>query len=144
MRQRPRPRTEHPITESSDHSVIEEGEGPTEIKPFFLPRGWFHGLLTLPAQIWFAISGLLGIAQYARQVVRVPPARSSALIKTSRGKVGLAEWVDKEVPSLKGTFLPTWWLPKSVMATRAKRMLTCSRQRSLADHVLCRRKFPKS
>ena len=92
------------------------------IKPFLLPNPSFLSwLLSIPSNIWFAISGLLGLASYTRQIVSVAP-RSPAAINISRSHAKLAngdskgvrldDWVERNVPSLKGVVRPAWWLPK--------------------------------
>ncbi|BEI82219.1 hypothetical protein CcaverHIS002_0300870 [Cutaneotrichosporon cavernicola] len=55
------------------------------------------------------------LAVWARQIVRVVP-RSPGVI--ARGAVDdVSAWVDKNVPSLKGTFTPSWWLPNGHLQT---------------------------
>lgn len=86
-------------------------------KPFYLPKTFLGKAAALPAQILFAILGMLGIATWARQIVRVVP-RVPGLValrgqKTEDGEgESVAAWVDRNVPSLKETFTPSWWLPK--------------------------------
>ncbi|RXK38700.1 hypothetical protein M231_04010 [Tremella mesenterica] len=77
--------------------------------------------LSIPSQILFALLGLIGMAQYSRQIVRVTP-RDPADIGDDGGDykahegdsaaINVARWVEENVPSLKGTFKPSWWLPK--------------------------------
>jgi hypothetical protein len=96
------------------------------IKGFYVSKNPFQALWHLPAQIFFAITGFLGLAQYARQIVRVAPRLPAALAvrtgyasranstadATDTKEVTLSEWVDENVGSLRGVFKPTWWLPK--------------------------------
>lgn len=64
--------------------------------------------------------GMLGLAHYARQVVRVRPSHAGLIalkrkgdkIETEGGKVSVDEWITKNTPSLSGDFTPSWWLPK--------------------------------
>lgn len=81
---------------------------------------------------WVAAYALdmAGLRVYPRQIVRITPAKP-AILKLGQGTkqangsgaVGgatqgksLTEWISDNVPSLKGTFTPSWWLPKSVYA----------------------------
>jgi hypothetical protein len=43
------------------------------VKQLYLPQGLVSYVLSLPSQILFAILGMLGLAHYARQIVRVRP-----------------------------------------------------------------------
>ncbi len=91
------------------------------IKQFHLPLSTFRRLLSLPGQIVFAITGLLGLAHYSRHIVLVRPEKSAELniAKHSKGqrrsvldKQLLSEWIEENVPSLLGSFTPSWWLSK--------------------------------
>lgn len=92
-----------------------DGLPPT--KPFYLPQTLVGKALALPAQILFAVLGMLGLATWARQIVRVVPRQAAKIVIGGDGEgagreVNLASWIDQNVPSLKGTFKPSWWLPK--------------------------------
>lgn len=107
---------------SSSHTHLSARD---HVQSFYLPRSAFQALISLPRQILFAIAGLFGLAHYARQVVRITP-RLPAILSLrpgaesdggdsengGDGKVSLNQWIERNVPSLKGRFVPTWWLPK--------------------------------
>ena len=80
-----------------------------------------------------AMSSVMGMLIHSSQIVRVyprSPARLRILTTAApngveeegpgsedesddvKGGIGLSQWVDENVPSLHGTFTPTWWLPK--------------------------------
>ena len=82
------------------------------IKPFYLAKTPIQALLALPGQILFAIAGLFGLAHYARQIVHVSPKVPGALYHVKGHRLDLNRWVKDNMPSLKGSFVPTWWLPK--------------------------------
>lgn len=87
------------------------------IKPFYLPGSWWAQLFTVPQQIIFALAGLLGMANYARQIVRIAPKRPGLLKVRSRPdgegeQQDVGQWINENVPSLKKSFKPSWWLPK--------------------------------
>jgi len=85
------------------------------VKSFFLPNSWISQFLSVPAQIVFAIAGMMGLANYARNIIRIRPQRSGALeIRGNGGSEPVAEWIEDNVPSISGSFKPSWWLPKSV------------------------------
>lgn len=85
------------------------------VKEFFLPNSWISQFLSVPSQIIFAIAGIFGMANYARQIVRIKP-KQGAVLKLRGGdgreQVGLGQWIERSVPSLSGSFKPSWWLPK--------------------------------
>ena len=85
------------------------------IKPFYLPGSWLSQLLSVPQQLIFALAGLMGIANFARQIVKIKPRQAGA-VKVKKGdqetRTSVNEWIDTNVPSLKGSFTPSWWLPK--------------------------------
>jgi hypothetical protein len=86
------------------------------VKSFFLPNSWISQFLSVPSQIVFAIAGMMGLANYARNIIRIKPKRSGALeIRGNGGSEPVAEWIEDNVPSIRGSFKPSWWLPKSVM-----------------------------
>jgi len=86
------------------------------VKSFFLPNSWISQFLSVPSQIIFAIAGILGMANYARQIIRIKPKRSGLLqIQGGGGSEEVGQWVEENVPSLSGSFKPSWWLPKSVL-----------------------------
>jgi len=85
------------------------------VKSFFLPNSWISQFLSVPSQIVFAIAGMMGLASYARNIIRIKPKRSGALeIRGNGGSEPVAEWIEDNVPSISGSFKPSWWLPKSV------------------------------
>jgi len=80
---------------------------------------------------------MMGLAHYARQIVRVRPkvpgtlllkpktleeenasdaasstVESDATEVASAREVNVDQWITKNTPSLSGTFTPSWWLPK--------------------------------
>ena len=86
------------------------------VKSFFLPNSWISQFLSVPSQIIFAIAGIMGMANYARQIIRIKPKRSGLLqIRGGGGSEEVGQWVEENVPSLSGSFKPSWWLPKSVL-----------------------------
>lgn len=85
------------------------------VKEFFLPNSWISQFLSVPAQIVFAIAGIFGLANYARQIVKIRPRQGAVLkLKSETGleQTGLNRWIEENVPSLSGSFKPSWWLPK--------------------------------
>lgn len=114
--------TSHPSssTPSSAHSLPNH-----PIQPFFLPQSIFHQVLLFPRQLVFAIAGFLGLAHYARQIVRVVPRRPGVVrlagsstptliegINPRREDVRVDKWIEENVKCLEGSFRPSWWLPK--------------------------------
>lgn len=108
------------VTATKTHTA---SHSPLPIKSFYLPTSSvFARILALPSQLLFAIMGLVGLAHYARQIVRVRPRTSAPLVRsaaaaaaakeTSSAELTVDQWVEDNVPSLKGTFTPSWWLPK--------------------------------
>lgn len=87
-----------------------------KVRPWLIPSSFITSLLRLPGQLWFIVLGTLGIASYPRQIVNVTPRAPVELELRDGERVGLAEWVAREVPALKGWFTPSWWLPKWVEA----------------------------
>ena len=108
----------------------------TPIKPFYSPSTSPWGFITsVVSQLVFAITGMLGLAQYAREIVKVYPTNPASLqirdldqsqptgpdvledghhpsSGQEHGEISLRRWIENHVPSLKETFKPTWWLPK--------------------------------
>ncbi|CAK9783619.1 unnamed protein product [Cutaneotrichosporon oleaginosum] len=82
---------------------------------FYLPQGLVGKALALPAQLLFALLGMLGVATWARQIVRVVPRSAGTIARDAAEDV--TAWVDRNVPSLKGTFKPAWWLPNGHFQT---------------------------
>lgn len=82
------------------------------IKPFYLPSSPIARLLAVPQQFVFAVLGMLGLATYAHQIVRVSAKQSAPMPGGVKGTID--QWISDNVPSLKGTFTPAWWLPKWV------------------------------
>lgn len=76
---------------------------------------------------WLAacLLDMAGLRAYPRQIIRILPAKP-AILKLRDGNAAdgnttfsaggreksLSEWISDNVPSLKGTFTPSWWLPK--------------------------------
>jgi hypothetical protein len=80
-------------------------------------------VLALPSQILFALLGMLGLAHYARQIVRVRPrvagtvalkaSEAGVAAESGAGKiVDVDAWITQNTPSLSGSYTPSWWLPK--------------------------------
>jgi hypothetical protein len=102
-------------TDSPSDSDNEQQRPDLPVKSFFLPNSWLTQFLSVPSQIIFAIAGLMGIANFARQIVRIRPKRSGVLqLRDEGGSEPVAQWIEENVPSLQGVFKPSWWLPKSV------------------------------
>ncbi|ORY25059.1 Alpha/Beta hydrolase protein [Naematelia encephala] len=89
---------------------------PSHVQSFFLPLSYLRFALTVPWQLLFAISGMLGFAHFPRQIVRVTP-RTPATFKAGEQEIGLNQWVERNVPSLKGVFKPSWLLPNGHLQT---------------------------
>jgi hypothetical protein len=101
---------------------------------YHLPQSTFSHFLAAPSKLWFTILGMLGLAVYPRQIVRVFPSKPGSLalgqgkgrsriqdedeadgwqgVEGERREMSVNEWVGENVPSLRGTFTPAWWLPK--------------------------------
>lgn len=86
------------------------------IKGFYLPSSWWTQLFSVPQQILFALAGLVGMASYARQIIRVTPKRAGLLqLRTGGGQRDeqrVDEWIEDNVPSLWESYKPSWWIPK--------------------------------
>ncbi len=68
--------------------------------------------LTSPFQYTYhIITDILGLAHYSRQIVLVRP-RNPAKLRIANSRISITEWLEDAVPSLAGTFTPSWWLPK--------------------------------
>jgi len=94
-------------------SEIDQKRSDQPVKSFFLPNSWISQFLSVPSQIIFAIAGMMGIANYARNIIRIRPKRSGLLkLRGNGGTESVSEWIDDNVPSLSGSFKPSWWLPK--------------------------------
>lgn len=96
----------------------ENGRSHHPIKAFYLPSSWWAQLFSVPQQIIFALAGLIGMASYARQIIRVTPKRAGLLQLRSGGgqqdQQRVDEWIEDNVPSLWGSYKPSWWIPKYV------------------------------
>jgi hypothetical protein len=103
----------HPTTED-DRTVRKTHP----IKSFYLPSSWWSQLFTVPQQIVFALAGLIGMASYARQIIRVTPKRAGLLqLRNGGGQMDqqrVDEWIEDNVPSLWESYKPSWWIPKYV------------------------------
>lgn len=88
------------------------------IKAFYLPSSWWAQLFSVPQQIVFALAGLIGMASYARQIIRVTPKRAGLLQLQSGGgqqdQQRVDEWIEDNLPSLWESYKPSWWIPKYV------------------------------
>lgn len=82
------------------------------VKPWLLPQTLFEQLITLPQQLLFVLLGMLGLASYARQIVRVNAAKPAEIVLKNKKKEDVASWINRNTPSLSGTFKPAWWAPK--------------------------------
>lgn len=70
----------------------------------------------------YSLVGSLGMARWARDIVRIVPYKpgivklrsslGSGGAKTGKGNKNLTEWINESVPSLMGRFTPAAWLPK--------------------------------
>lgn len=83
-------------------------------------------IASLPGTIILTLLSMVGLAAWPRQVVRVMPRLAAHIrMRTSKGDGKLSNghgggeegqtvsrWISENVPSLKGTFRPAWWLPK--------------------------------
>lgn len=117
MAPRQRKRTES--SGETDQSEIDEQLAPTEtrnghsVKPFYLPSSWWKQLFSVPQQLVFAIAGLLGVANFARQIVRIKPRQPGVLkLRDGVDESNVNEWIEENVPSLQSVFKSSWWLPK--------------------------------
>lgn len=109
-------------SDADDHlQEVDKGDGQENgnghVKPFYLPSSWWAQLFSVPQQIVFALAGLFGMANFARQIVRVTPKRPGYLkLRGGRGGEGeqqdVAQWINANVPSLRESFNPSWWIPK--------------------------------
>ena len=66
-------------------------------------------MAALPGSVILTLLSMIGLAAWPRQIVRVWPKNPAAL---SSKEEDVATWISKNVPSLKETFKPAWWLPK--------------------------------
>lgn len=85
------------------------------IKAFYLPASWWEQLFSVPQQIVFALAGLIGMASFARQIIRVTPKRAGLLTLRNGGRgeqQRVDEWIEDNVPSLWESYKPSWWIPK--------------------------------
>lgn len=86
------------------------------IKAFYLPSSWWDQLFSVPQQIVFALAGLIGMASYARQIIRVTPKRAGLLSLRNGGgqreQQRVDEWIEDNVSSLWESYKPSWWIPK--------------------------------
>lgn len=82
------------------------------IKPWLLPQTLLEQFITLPQQLLFVLLGMLGLASYARQIVRVNAAKPAQIVLKDKKKEDVAAWINRNTPSLSGTFKPAWWAPK--------------------------------
>jgi hypothetical protein len=103
-------------SDDDSENEVETSKPDHPVKGFFLPNSWISQFLSVPSQIVFAIAGLFGMANYARQIVKIRP-KQDAVLKLRNGngatKEGrLSRWIEESVPSLSGSFKPSWWLPK--------------------------------
>jgi hypothetical protein len=73
---------------------------------------------------------MVGLAVYPRQIVRVLPSHPGKLVIKGRSSIHtddeedgwdgledggvrtISQWIGENVPSLRETFSPAWWLPK--------------------------------
>ena len=87
-----------------------------KIKRWYTPMTQLESILFFPHQVLFALLGMVGLAHYPRQIVRIRPHKPALIASESDDAEGekedLGRWVDRNVPSLQGSFTPSWWLPK--------------------------------
>ncbi|KAL1412997.1 hypothetical protein Q8F55_000746 [Vanrija albida] len=110
------------VTATKSHPA---SHSPLPLKSFYLPTSSVLArILALPSQLLFAIMGLVGLAHYARQIVRVRPRNPAPLVRATAvagngasKELTVDQWVEDNVPSLKGTFTPSWWLPNGHLQT---------------------------
>lgn len=93
------------------HKTPQRSSSP-RVKPWLLPQTLFEQLITLPQQLLFVLLGMLGLASYARQIVRVNAAKPAEIVLKNKKKEDVASWINRNTPSLSGTFKPAWWAPK--------------------------------
>ncbi|KIR31098.1 anon-23da protein [Cryptococcus deuterogattii MMRL2647] len=75
----------------------------------------------------YSLVGSLGMARWARDIVRIVPRNPGVVnlrsnlgsggAKGGKGSKSLTEWIDESVPSLKGRFTPAAWLPNGHLQT---------------------------
>ncbi|KAK6905284.1 anon-23da protein [Kwoniella mangroviensis CBS 8886] len=81
----------------------------------------FKELLSLPYELFFAITGLMGIANYVRHIVQIIPSKPATIslreIGGAKPEVRVDRWIKDNVESLKGVFKPAWWAPNGHLQT---------------------------
>jgi hypothetical protein len=125
--------------EQEDQTETEYERKEHPVQPFFLPQSIFRQVLLFPQQFVFAIAGIFGLAHFSRQIVKVVPKRPGLITllkgsdygassasgpKTGGARDGVTrnedgeptvkvdQWIDENVKCLRGSFKPSWWLPK--------------------------------
>ncbi|WWC85872.1 uncharacterized protein L201_000739 [Kwoniella dendrophila CBS 6074] len=84
--------------------------------------------LTFPSQFFFALAGLMGIANYVRQIVKIIPTKPATICLSQKGvsnsnnndrrrTVKVDQWIKENVKSLEGVFKPSWWAPNGHLQT---------------------------
>lgn len=125
------------MPQSDAPSDVEVDRNHNPVKSFFLPNSWLSQFLSVPSQIFFAIAGLFGMAHYARNIIRIRPKQSGLIsIRGNGGSETLSEWIEENVPSLSGSFKPSWWLPKLVTSELPIPSSEADKQWALTDHLL--------
>ncbi|WWC66635.1 uncharacterized protein I206_100538 [Kwoniella pini CBS 10737] len=82
----------------------------------------FQEILTFPSQLFFALTGLMGIANYVRQIVQIVPTRPATLSIRRNGtnlveEIKVDKWIKDNVKSIQGVFKPAWWVPNGHLQT---------------------------
>ncbi|KAK8845607.1 hypothetical protein IAR55_006323 [Kwoniella newhampshirensis] len=86
----------------------------------------FEPLLAPLTAALFFLGGCIGMASYARQIVKILPTQPGLLRirngSASGKEIGteersLTDWIRENVPSLKGVFRPAHWLPNGHLQT---------------------------
>ncbi|WVF65970.1 hypothetical protein IAT40_000708 [Kwoniella sp. CBS 6097] len=87
----------------------------------------FWDFITFPSQLLFALAGMIGMAHYARQIVKIVPSNPARIMlrqnsigtkeNQSRKEVRVDQWISDNVSSLKDVFRPSWWAPNGHLQT---------------------------
>ena len=73
--------------------------------------------MSFPFAILHTMANYLHLASYPRQIVNITPKNPAVIVLPEKEKdreVSVTRWVEENCPSLRGTFTPSWWLPKWV------------------------------
>ncbi|OCF36347.1 anon-23da protein [Kwoniella heveanensis BCC8398] len=87
----------------------------------------FWDFITFPSQLLFALAGMIGMAHYARQIVKIAPTNPARIRLARRSdeteesqpeaEARVDQWIADNVKSLKDVFRPSWWAPNGHLQT---------------------------